>query len=83
VRILAGVKTSLQGQFAKAARNDPCPCGSGLKFKRYHGRAWREAIQADPKRGEKVALGGRLGALVGAFCPGGTLHPCCPDRGMT
>ena len=24
--------------FAAAGRNDPCPCGSGLKFKRCHGR---------------------------------------------
>lgn len=24
--------------FKKAGRNDPCPCGSGLKFKRCHGR---------------------------------------------
>ena len=24
--------------FAKAGRNDPCPCGSGLKFKHCHGR---------------------------------------------
>ncbi|GAB4344014.1 MAG: anaerobic sulfatase maturase [Candidatus Abyssubacteria bacterium] len=26
---------------AKVGRNDPCPCGSGLKFKRCHGRADR------------------------------------------
>lgn len=24
--------------FPKVGRNDPCPCGSGLKFKRCHGR---------------------------------------------
>ena len=24
--------------FAKVGRNDPCPCGSGLKFKKCHGR---------------------------------------------
>ena len=24
--------------FAKTGRNDPCPCGSGLKFKKCHGR---------------------------------------------
>jgi uncharacterized protein YecA (UPF0149 family) len=22
----------------KAGRNDPCPCGSGLKYKKCHGR---------------------------------------------
>ena len=25
-------------QFPKAGRNEPCPCGSGEKFKRCHGR---------------------------------------------
>jgi preprotein translocase subunit SecA len=24
--------------FAQVGRNDPCPCGSGKKFKRCHGR---------------------------------------------
>ncbi len=24
-------------EFARAGRNDPCPCGSGRKFKRCHG----------------------------------------------
>ena len=28
----------LERAFAEAGRNDPCPCGSGLKFKRCHGR---------------------------------------------
>jgi uncharacterized protein len=28
---------SRQKFFARAGRNDPCPCGSGLKFKRCHG----------------------------------------------
>jgi uncharacterized protein len=28
----------LKAAFARAGRNDPCPCGSGLKFKRCHGR---------------------------------------------
>ncbi|MEO8397343.1 MAG: SEC-C metal-binding domain-containing protein [Chloroflexota bacterium] len=23
--------------FAAAGRNDPCPCGSGIKFKKCHG----------------------------------------------
>ncbi|MBI4329373.1 MAG: SEC-C domain-containing protein, partial [Chloroflexi bacterium] len=23
----------------KVGRNDPCPCGSGLKYKRCHGKA--------------------------------------------
>ncbi len=28
----------LQKRFTIARRNDPCPCGSGLKFERCHGR---------------------------------------------
>jgi uncharacterized protein len=28
---------ALEAAFARASRNDPCPCGSGLKFKRCHG----------------------------------------------
>ena len=28
---------ALEDAFARAGRNDPCPCGSGLKFKRCHG----------------------------------------------
>lgn len=30
--------SALQERFAQAKRNDPCPCGSGLKFKKCHGR---------------------------------------------
>ncbi|HNY24707.1 MAG TPA: SEC-C metal-binding domain-containing protein, partial [Bacteroidales bacterium] len=28
---------ALEEAFARAGRNDPCPCGSGRKFKRCHG----------------------------------------------
>ena len=28
----------LQASFARARRNDPCPWGSGIKFKKCHGR---------------------------------------------
>ncbi len=28
----------LEATFAKAGRNEPCPCGSGIKFKKCHGR---------------------------------------------
>jgi hypothetical protein len=31
-------RRSCEGR-AKAGRNDPCPCGSGLKLKRCHGRS--------------------------------------------
>lgn len=33
MRILA-----LDEAFQRTGRNEPCPCGSGLKFKRCHGR---------------------------------------------
>jgi uncharacterized protein len=36
--MLAQEKLVLEAQFAQAKRNDPCPCGSGLKFKRCHGK---------------------------------------------
>ncbi len=35
---LARQDAELVRRFARAGRNDPCPCGSGLKFKRCHGR---------------------------------------------
>src|SRR5690606_17685781 len=35
---LAREKLELERQFAQVGRNDPCPCGSGLKFKKCHGR---------------------------------------------
>lgn len=35
---LAREEADLQRRFARARRNDPCPCGSGLKFKHCHGR---------------------------------------------
>jgi uncharacterized protein len=37
--MLAAEEKQLEAAFAKAGRNDPCPCGSGKKFKRCHGRA--------------------------------------------
>lgn len=35
---LAEEDAALQAAFAQAGRNDPCPCGSGEKYKRCHGR---------------------------------------------
>jgi uncharacterized protein len=35
---LAQEEAELQRRLAHARRNDPCPCGSGLKFKHCHGR---------------------------------------------
>jgi uncharacterized protein len=36
--VLAAEEAQLQKAFAKAGRNDPCPCGSGPKFKQCHRR---------------------------------------------
>ena len=38
VQILAAQEAQAQTAFANAKRNDPCPCGSGRKFKHCHGR---------------------------------------------
>jgi uncharacterized protein len=38
---LAQEEAEVQHRFARAGRNDPCPCGSGRKFKRCHGRPGR------------------------------------------
>jgi uncharacterized protein len=35
---LAAEDARLQKAYAKAGRNEPCPCGSGRKFKQCHGR---------------------------------------------
>ena len=34
----------------KTGRNDPCPCGSGIKFKKCHGRQ----LHSDEKKSETV-----------------------------
>jgi uncharacterized protein len=36
--VLAAEEAELQKTFSKAGRNEPCPCGSGRKFKHCHGR---------------------------------------------
>jgi uncharacterized protein len=36
--VLAAEDAHLKKAFAKAGRNEPCPCGSGRKFKQCHGR---------------------------------------------
>jgi uncharacterized protein len=38
VKILAVDESQRQALFANAKRNDPCPCGSGKKYKQCHGR---------------------------------------------
>ena len=39
MRILVEEEAQVQRRFATAQRNDPCPCGSGRKFKQCHGRS--------------------------------------------
>jgi uncharacterized protein len=39
MEFIAWKEEELQKLFAKAHRNDPCPCGSGLKFKKCHYRS--------------------------------------------
>ena len=36
--ILAREETDLKTKLAKSGRNDPCPCGSGKKVKKCHGK---------------------------------------------
>ena len=36
--VLAAEEARLRKAYAKAGRNDPCPCGSGRKFKQCHGK---------------------------------------------
>jgi uncharacterized protein len=38
MQVYASRDHALQQAFAAAHRNDPCPCGSGKKFKQCHGR---------------------------------------------
>jgi uncharacterized protein len=37
MRILSDEESRLRSAMARTGRNDPCPCGSGRKFKRCHG----------------------------------------------
>jgi len=39
MQILVVEEARLQKAFASSGRNDPCPCGSGRKFKHCHGRS--------------------------------------------
>jgi uncharacterized protein len=53
--------------FAKPGRNDPCPCGSGLKFKKCHGRI--ENQREDPPAEEPLSkrIGDRCRSLSNLF----------------
>ncbi|MGW8319841.1 MAG: SPASM domain-containing protein, partial [Candidatus Promineifilaceae bacterium] len=48
--LLAAEDAKWQALFAQATRNDPCPCGSGRKFKQCHGRPGSGPQQRPPLR---------------------------------
>jgi uncharacterized protein len=39
MQVLAAEEARQKAEFARSGRNDPCPCGSGKKFKKCHGSA--------------------------------------------
>lgn len=41
---------------SKVGRNDPCPCGSGIKYKRCHEKVNRRMIQLNVKKPKKKLL---------------------------
>lgn len=47
--MLAREETQLAARFAHAARNEPCPCGSGIKFKYCHGVTTGRAVEPNPR----------------------------------
>ena len=54
-----GVQSSLSAAMAKADRNDPCPCGSGKKFKSCHGAAGSSGgIRPSISNGGRIVLCG-------------------------
>jgi uncharacterized protein len=53
MRILAEEDARLEAAFAQAGRNDPCPCGSGRKFKRCHGHEQGDENRKNGKRSKR------------------------------
>ncbi|MGO9266873.1 MAG: anaerobic sulfatase maturase [Candidatus Binataceae bacterium] len=49
--ILVAEDAKLAAVFAKAGRNDPCPCDSGLKFKKCHGQVETAKVARVPNGG--------------------------------
>lgn len=51
--------------FAGADRNDPCPCGSGLKFKKCHGGAAARRLHPErPQTRARSAMAMSLGRAM-------------------
>ncbi len=49
----------------KAGRNDPCPCGSGKKYKKCHGVGGAKKFVATVISTNKEAAVGRISSLIG------------------
>jgi uncharacterized protein len=61
--ILAAEEAKWRAIFAAAGRNDPCPCGSGEKFKRCHGQHVAVMPARPAPTGRTTAKGGDNGAF--------------------
>lgn len=68
--ILDGEKQSFRDEVSRTGRNDPCPCGSGLKLKRCHGLATETEPETRPlpqttgSPRTPVTLRGRMAVLA-------------------
>ena len=57
MRILAVEEAKWQALFAQTGRNDPCPCGSDLKYKQCHGKpAARYPMEPAPVSREEASM---------------------------
>jgi uncharacterized protein len=56
MRLVAREDAAFEAAVRAAGRNDPCPCGSGLKTKRCHGGP-RSAVEADSDDLARIPLG--------------------------
>ncbi len=77
----------------KVGRNDPCPCGSGKKFKKCHlGREGdlylRKSETLDPEAGKKICAlpevrYGRSREIIEALVQGGSWTACRGSKALT
>jgi hypothetical protein len=67
--ILAREEMDLKTKLARSGRNDPCPCGSGKKVKKCHGKEECRGKSVEGKRRvSRIESGGKHSVL-------GTRHP--------
>ena len=50
---------------ARQKRNDPCACGSGKKFKAYHGQTKQRKDEVQDTRADKLTFGFAAALVVG------------------